>query len=157
MQTLSRLQRNSDDQNTPLSKGVWALAFIGYALLGTFYQVMPPLIGLSFYFWYKALAEHAFPVLFFWMFYAVLIEVLWSLPIFGIWMIGFLFWIFFIPKLGQLVKEGMIFNLILVIFFEITYFAYLQAYMMLTHEKLAEGTGYYLFYFVVDIAGVLLF
>jgi hypothetical protein len=157
MQTFSRVQRNISDQTTLTT----LLAFLGLLLLypsmAALYPMLPPLVGIVYIRWREAFYRRDYFWMVAWMTYAVIVESVWNLPLYGIWTVMLVTFTVFDPKITHLLRtEGSI-NVVSVVLFDLLYFLFLYGYGSLMHTKVIETDLILLYYFLVDLVGVLLF
>ena len=157
MQTFSRVQRNIADKKTVAT----FLALLGLLLLypsmESLYPLLPPLLGIVYVKWRDALYRQDYFWLMAWMLYAVVLESVWNLPLYGIWTIMLVTFTMFDPKITYLLHTRTLINVISVIVFDLLYLAFAYGYGSLMHTKIVDFDLILLYYFLVDIIGVILF
>ncbi|WP_300361260.1 hypothetical protein [Hydrogenimonas sp.] len=157
MQTFSRVQRNISDQTTLTT----LLSLLGLLLLypsmAAVYPLLPPLLGIVYVKWREAFYRQDYLRLVVWMTYAVIVESVWSLPLYGVWTVMLVTFTVFDPKITYLLRTPGSINVVSVVVFDLLYLLFLYGYGHLTHTKVIETDLILLYYFLVDIVGVILF
>ena len=156
MQIFSRVQRNIADKKTLTSLLLPGLILL-YPSMEAIYPLLPPLLGIAYVKWRKAVYGNDFVQAGAWMLYTLVLESVWGLPFFGTWTVMIVIFTIFDPKITQLLHMPSIICVLSVMLFDLFYFAFLSGYGVLMHGKFVDGDLILLYYLLVDILGVLLF
>ena len=157
MQIFSGVQRNITDKKTLTI----FLALLGLLLLypsmASLYPLIPPLLGIVYVKWRDAFYRQDYFWLMAWMLYALVFESVWGLPLYGIWTIMLVTFAIFDPKITYILHTKTLINVISAVIFDILYLAFVYGYGIVMHTKVIDFDIILLYYFLVDIAGVILF
>ena len=157
MQIFSGVQRNIADKKTLTI----FLALLGLLLLypsmASLYPLIPPLLGIVYVKWRDAFYRQDYFWLMAWMLYALVFESVWGLPLYGIWTIMLVTFAIFDPKITYILHTKTLINVISAVIFDILYLAFVYGYGIVMHTKVIDFDIILLYYFLVDIAGVILF
>lgn len=157
MQIFSGVQRNITDKKTLTI----FLALLGLLLLypsmASLYPLIPPLLGIVYVKWRDAFYRQDYFWLMAWMLYALVFESVWGLPLYGIWTIMLVTFAIFDPKITYILHTKTLINVISAVIFDILYLTFVYGYGIVMHTKVIDFDIILLYYFLVDIAGVILF
>ncbi|WP_201353397.1 hypothetical protein [Hydrogenimonas urashimensis] len=151
------MQRNIADQKTLTQLLPLLGLLLLYPSMESVYPILPPLTGIVYVQWREALDRQDYFWVAVWMLYAVILESVWGLPLYGIWTVMFVTFALFDPKITYLLRMRTAIRLVSVVLFDLLYLVFLLGYGHLMHTKVVETDLILLYYFVVDLAGVILF
>ncbi|WP_457596429.1 hypothetical protein [Hydrogenimonas sp.] len=147
-------------RNLPYQKALNLLLLAGvllYPAMEALFPLLPPMLGLLYVKWRRALLRRDYPVVAVAMLYAIVFESVWGLPLYGLWAVMVLHFTLFDPKIGHIIHSDWLLDLISVALFDGLYFLFLLFYRGLMHESLVDPGLTMLYYLLADMAGVLLF
>ncbi len=156
MQIFSRVQRNIADQKTLtplLGLGLWIVL---YPPLTALYPMFPPLFGIAYVAWRRAIYRADFLTAGLWMLYTLILEVVWGLPLYGTWTVMLTTFALFDPKITYMLHARSLINALSLLFFDGLYMMFLAGYGALMNSDLIDHDPILIYYFLVDLLGAFL-
>ncbi len=157
MQTFSGVQRNITDKKTLTTLLVLIGLLLIYPPMSSVYPILPPLIGIAYVQWREAIYRQDYFRAAVWMFYAIILESVWGLPLYGIWMVMIVNFTLFDPKITYLLRTPVSIRVVSVVLLDLLYFSFAHVYAYVMHTRIIESDLILLYYLLFDIVGVILF
>jgi hypothetical protein len=132
----------------------WLMA---YPALGSVYPFLPPLLGYAYIRWREALNRQSWFDLFIWFFYAMVVETVWSLPMFGSWIVMILLYWLTDAKLRVWFTNPMTVRLLGVLLFDGAYYGYLRVAGWAAGDTVIVNDPILLFDLMADLVWAVLF
>ncbi|HIP15351.1 MAG TPA: hypothetical protein EYG74_07670 [Sulfurimonas autotrophica] len=127
-----------------------------YTSLGSIFPLFPPLIGIVYILWANSVREKEYIFITLWILYTVVLESIWGLPLYILWVTMLVMYIVIDPKIYHLLHANIFFKLIRVAVFDILYFLFIEGYEILIDKDIISESSVLLYYLFVDLAGVIL-
>ncbi|WP_456485362.1 hypothetical protein [Hydrogenimonas sp.] len=132
---------------------MWVLI---YPPLTSLYPVLPPLFGISYIAWRKAVYRADFFEASLWMFYVLLLEAVWGLPLYGVWAVMLAVFTVFDPKITYILHAKSAVNTLSILIFDSAYFVFLTGFGALMRSEPVDCNPILIYYFLVDLLGAFL-
>ena len=127
-----------------------------YTSLGSIFPLFPPLIGIVYILWTNAIREKEYIFVFLWIVYTIVLESVWGLPLYVLWVTMLVVHIFIDPRIYHLLHSNIFLKLIRVAVFDILYFILIEGYAVLIDKDIVSESFMLIYYLFIDLAGVIL-
>jgi len=134
---------------------IFSVAIV-YVSLGSIFPFFAPFIGIVYMLWADAVRKKEHIFIFFCIFYTVILESIWGLPIYSILIAMIVMIVAIEPKIYHLLHPSLSTKLIRVAIFDILYFTLIEGYEILMEKSIISKSFVLIYYLLIDLVGVIL-